>query len=178
MSTQLLPTPSILPTPTPDPTSLGAAQAAALRSSTAEVAFLNADLKARYLSAFADYTTNMTSGEFIPEDRRVPPKPPYAWELAPPDANGMVWYQIGTTPVTDQPPTPSYNAGNAPPNAVPNMMLIGNREGNTKWFQALPGDTFPNGQVTPPSATSAEGVKGPFEKFGAVAGYGWYLQVS
>jgi len=159
-----------------DPTSLSAAQANILASSTAQVQRLNADLITRYHSAFDDYTLNMTSGGFVPVDRRVPPKPPNAWELAPANADGFVFYQIGTTPVCDQPPTPNYNADNPQPNTVPNMIMLGNRI-NGKWFQALKGDTFPNGQTTPP-ITSADGVAGTFEKFGAPVGPGWYLQVN
>jgi len=159
-----------------DLTSLTAAQANILASSTAMVKRLNDDLKSRYLSAFADYVANMQSGGFVPEDRRVPPKPPNAWELAPPNSDGFIFYQVGTTPVCDQPPPPYYAAGNPQPNTVPNMIMIGNRI-TGKWFQALKGDTFPNGQMTPP-ITSADGVAGTFEKFGAPVGPGWYLQVS
>jgi hypothetical protein len=101
-----------------------------------------------------------------------------AWELAPPDANGFVFYQIGTTPVCAMPPLPYYASGNATPTPVPNTIHIGNRIGTSNWFQALPGDTFPNGMTTPPM-TSADGVNGVFEKFGAPVGIGWYLlQVS
>jgi hypothetical protein len=154
-------------------TSLSAAQANILASSTAQVKRLNDDLKTRYLSAFADYVANMESGGFVPEERRVPPKPPKAWELAPANADGFVFYQIGTTPICDQPPTPSYNAGNPQPNTVPNMIMIGGQNGNTKWYTALKGDTFPSGMTTPPQPDGHT-----YEKFGAPVGPGWYLQVS
>jgi hypothetical protein len=160
-------------TPSADLTTLEAAQANILASSTELVKRLNADLKTRYLSGFADYVANMTSGGFVPEDRRTPPKPPNAWELAPPDKDGFVWYQIGTTPVCDMPPVPTYNAGNPQPNTVPNMILIGKQNGNTKWYTALKGDTFPSGMTTPPQADGHT-----YEKFGAPVGPGWYLQVS
>lgn len=159
-----------------DPTSLSAAQANILASSTAMVKRLNEDLITRYHMAYTDYVANMQSGENIPADRRVPPKPPMAWELAPPNESGFVFYQVGTTPVCDPGPTVNCNFDNPLPNKVPNVIMIGKNLGG-KWFQALPGDTFPNGQTTPP-ITSADGVTGTFEKFGAPVGYGWYLQVS
>lgn len=156
-------------------TSLSDAQANILAGSTAQVQRLNADLVLRYHMFFADYTQNMQSGGFVPEDRRVPPKPPHAWELAPPNQDGFVFYQISqTTLVCDQPPTPSYNAGNPQPNTVPNMIMLGVAipGGGGKWFQALKGDTFPNGMTTPPQPDGHT-----YEKFGAPVGPGWYLQV-
>src|SRR5437899_1469193 len=122
-----------------DLTSLSAAQANILNSSTAQVKRLNDDLKTRYLSAFADYVANMESGGFVPEDRRVPPKPPNAWELAPPNADGFVFYQIGTTPICPMPALPYYAAGNAQPNTQPNVIMIGVPipGGGGKWYQAL-----------------------------------------
>lgn len=160
-------------TPSADLTSIEAARANILASSTYMVARLDADLKTRYLSAFADYVANMTSGGFVPEDRRTPPKPPNAWELAPPDDDGFVWYQVGTTLVCNQPPTPSYNAGNPQPNTQPNVIMIGGQNGTTKWYTAMKGDTFPSGMTTPPQADGHT-----YEKFGAPVGPGWYLQVS
>ena len=155
-----------------DQTTLEAAQANILADSTAMVAKLNADLKARYLSAFADYVTNMESGEVIPAARQVPPKPPNAWELAPADANGFVFYQIGTTPVCDMPPLPFYAAGNQPPVKVPNTIDVGNLI-TGKWYTVAADDTFPVGMTTPPQADGHT-----YEKFGAPVGPGWYLQVS
>jgi hypothetical protein len=156
-----------------DQTSLSAVQANILASSTQMVAHLNADLKLRYLSAFADYVTNMESGEVIPVDRQAPPKPPNAWELCPPDINGLVWYQVGTTPICDMPPLPFYAGGNSQPNTLPNVIMIGGQNGNTKWYSALKGDTFPSGMITPPQPDGHT-----YEKFGAPVGPGWYLQVS
>ena len=82
-----------------DLTSLSAAQGNILASSTAMVNRLNEDLITRYHMAYTDYVANMQSGENIPADRRVPPKPPMAWELAPANADGFVFYQVGNTPV-------------------------------------------------------------------------------
>ncbi len=158
-----------------DDTTLTAAQANILANSKVMVDKLNADLKSRYLSAFADYVANMESGEYVPPDRQAPPKPPNGWELAPPDANGFVFYQIGTTPVCAMPPLPSYNYANPQPNTQPNVIMIGTAipGGNGKWYQALKGDTFPSGMTTPPQPDGHT-----YEKFGAPVGPGWYLQVS
>jgi hypothetical protein len=155
-----------------DQTTLAAAQANILADSTAMVAKLNADLKSRYLSAFADYVTNMESGEVVPADRQVPPQPPDGWELAPPDANGFVFYQIGTTPVCDMPPLPFYAAGNAAPVKVANTIDVGKLI-TGKWYTVGADDTFPVGMTTPPQADGHT-----YEKYGAPVGPGWYLQVS
>ena len=156
---------------TADQTTLEAAQSNILASSTAMVARLNADLKTRYLSAFADYVANMESGEVVPEDRRVPPKPPHAWELAPPNSDGLVFYQVGTTPVCDMPPLPFYAAGNTAPVKVANTIEVG-RNITGKWYSVGPNDTFPSGMTTPPQPDGHV-----YEKFGAPVGAGWYLQV-
>src|SRR4051794_9772317 len=120
-----------------DDTSLAAAQRNILANSTEMVKRLNADLKYRYDQAYADYVTNMQSGGFVPEERRTPPKPPMGWELAPADENGFVFYQIGTTPVSNPGAAVNYQAANPVPNTVPNMIMIGSRNGNSKWFTAL-----------------------------------------
>jgi hypothetical protein len=155
-----------------DLTTIEAARANILASSTEMVARLNRDLKFRYDSAYADYVANMESGGFVPEERRTPPQPPGAWELAPPNADGFVFYQIGTTPICDTPPVATYNGGNPQPNTTPNMIMIGKQSGNTKWYTALKGDTFPSGMTTPPQDDGHT-----YEKFGAPVGPGWYLLV-
>lgn len=156
-----------------DDTSLSAAQRNIAANSKGMVDHLNADLKLRYDQAYAGYLLNMQSGGFVPEERRTPPKPPNAWELAPPDENGFVWYQVGSTPVCPQGPATYFAGGNPQPNTTPNMIMIGAQNGNTKWYTALKGDTFPNGMTTPPQADGHL-----YEKFGAPVGPGWYLQVA
>jgi len=156
-----------------DLTSLSAAQANVLANSQYMVGKLNADLAAHYHSAYDDYVLNMQSGQNVPPERRHAPKPPLGWELAPPDADGFVFYQIGKTPVTAQGPDVGANFDNPQPNTQPNMILIGAQNGNSKWFTALKGDTFPSGMTTPPQPDGHT-----YEKFGAPVGPGWYLQVS
>jgi hypothetical protein len=155
-----------------DPDSLSAAQANILASSEENVRRLNVDLVKRYLALFADYVANMTSGGFVPPERQIPPSPPMAWQLAAPDADGFVWYEVGSTPACPQPPTPAYNHDNPQPNTVPNMIMIGGQNGNTAWYTALKGDTFPSGMTTPPQPDGHT-----YEKFGAPVGPGWYLQL-
>jgi hypothetical protein len=125
--------------------------------------------------AYTDYVANMQTGENIPADRRVPPKPPMAWELAPPNADGFVFYQVGTTPVCDPGPAVTCNYDNPQPNTQPNVIMLGGPipGGGGKWYQALKGDTFPSGMTTPPQPDGHT-----YEKFGAPVGPGWYLQVS
>lgn len=129
-----------------DLTSIDTVRASILASSTAMVAHLNADLKGRYLSAFADYVANMESGQIVPPERQVAPKPPNSWELAPPTPDGLVFYQIGTTPVCDMPPLPFYAAGNKPPALIPGTFDIGAEESALAgWFGVGPTDSEPNG---------------------------------
>lgn len=173
------PSPVLSPALSAADTSLSAAQANILAGSKAYVAWKNAQLASVYINTtWANYVLNMESGETIPPERQTPPQPPMALELAPPNADGFVFYQTGTTPVCAMPPLPYYAAGNAPIVALPNKMLIGNRIGTTAWFDALPGDGFPNGKTTPPNAVSADGVTGMFERFGGVASWGWYELLS
>jgi len=160
-----------------DDTTLQAAQRNILANSTEMVRRLNADLLSRYQSAYQDYLANMHSGENVPADRIHAPLPPYAWELAPPDGDGFIFYQVSkTTRIADPASYPdTYNSGSNPqPNATPNMIMVGARTASTNWFTALKGDTFPSGKMTPP-VTSSDGVIGIFEKFGAPVGPGWYL---
>jgi hypothetical protein len=142
-------------------------------ASVVNVAQLNAGLKARAAAAYADYVANMRSGENIPAYLKVPPTPPMAWELAPADAQGFVYYQIGTTPVCPQGPAVAANADNPPVNTIPNMIMMGGQNGSTMWWSALAGDTFPSGMTTPPQPDGHT-----YEKFGAPVGSGWYLRVS
>lgn len=154
--------------------SLAAAQAIILESSKATVDRLNEDLKNRYYMLFNDYVTNMTSGNYVPPENRIPPTPPMAWELAPADKDGFVFYQIGHNPVVPTPAPPPYNGGIQPPNKTPGVILMGpENPANPKWRTALPGDTWPSGQETP---VQGDGHK--YIKFGAPVGAGWYLQIS
>jgi len=155
-----------------DETSLSAAQANILASSTENVRRLNADMKTRYLSGFADYVANMQSGGFVPEERRTPPTPPKAWQLAAPDTDGFVFYEIGQTPVCDMPPAVNYSGGITAPVKVANTIDVGKLI-TGKWYSVGPLDTFASGQETPPQADGHT-----YEKFSAVVGAGWYLQLS
>jgi hypothetical protein len=157
-------------------TSLTAAQANILADSQAMVASLNAKLIALYHSAYVDYVANMQSGENVPANRRTPPAPPMAWELAPADANGFVFYQIGTTPVCAAGAQVTCNFDNPAPSAKPAGVIDVGHLISGKWFSVGQADTFPVGMTTPPT-TSEDGTSGTFAKYGAPVGPGWYLQV-
>lgn len=132
------------------------AQQMILQSSIVQRDQRNADLIVIFHSKWVDYASNMTSGGFVPPERRNPPAPPMGWELAPPDANGYVWIRIGSTPVCAQPLTPGYNGGMVPPPSSPNapppppgtepVFDLGHPDGNnTGWYSAGPDDTEPSG---------------------------------
>src|SRR5215470_6769703 len=125
--------PSVTNPSTIDPlsTSLEVVRANILASSKVMVAALNADLKNRYLSAFNDWCISVNAGKI---DNTKPPKPPMAYELAPADENGFVWYQISkTTTVCDMPPVPESKLN---PPAVPDGTVdIGSDLGGG-WYAA------------------------------------------
>ena len=87
-------------------TSLAAALDNTLRSSTAQVAHLNDELKQRYLQTFNDWTISVLAGRI---DNMQPPQPPPAWKLSAPNADGFVFYEPGKDGdpvVTPLPPIP------------------------------------------------------------------------
>jgi hypothetical protein len=152
-----------------DPASISvdAARANILRSSTIMVASLNADLKNRYLSAFNDWCISVNAGKI---DNTNPPKPPMAYELAPPDENGFVWYQISkTTPVCDMPPVPDSKL-NVPEPPAGTIDLGADLGGG--WYAAGPHDRVAPGTII----TLPNGLK--LQKVGFFMGNGWYQKVS
>lgn len=159
----------------PDPTSNATAQANILLASQNNIAILNAGLVSRYHGAYADYVANMRSGGFVPPERQTPPPVPLAWELAPPDADGYVFYQVGAAPVCAALPPVDYLGGLTVTPRSPTTIHVGPRIGVTKWFSVGPTDGYPDGSVTPPT-TSDDGVTGVFQKYDSVIG-GWYLLV-
>lgn len=162
-----------------DATSLVAAQANQLASSTAMAAQLNDNLKIIYLGAFNDWAANVNAGR-IPNTN--PPQPPLAYVVAAPDAHGFQWPVVGTSPVCAMPPVPADHSlsqaqiqASLPPNTIDiGPAIVG---GGGKWFGVGPNDTFPQGMVTPP-IPDASGTLHTYEKYGAPVGAGWYLQLS
>jgi len=154
-----------------DATSLGAAQANQLASSTIMVAQLNNNLKSIYLTAFNNWAISVNAGR-IPNTN--PPQPPAAYVVSKPDANGYQWPVPGTEPVCEIPPIPVDHFTVTP--KAPNTIDIGQSIGGS-WFSVGPSDTFPSGQTTPPIADST-GTLHTYEKYGAPVGPGWYLQLS
>lgn len=167
-----------------DGTSLTDAQANALASSTCNVSRLNKDLMNRYQHAYADYVVNMHSGNPIPDSQRQPPKPPMAWELAPPDADGLIWYQIGTTPLCPPGPLVTPNSDYLPP--VPIAHNIGMNwatrpDGPSKgsWVTATKDDGMHGGYVTKPitDPTFPDEPPHTYLRLTTVAGPGWWEQL-
>jgi hypothetical protein len=155
-----------------DATSLGAAQANQLASSTIMVSQLNSNLKFIYLTAFNNWKISVDAGRIPNTD---PPQPPCGYEVSAPDANGFQWPVVGKTPVCDVPPIPVDHFTVVP--LVPNTIDVGKNIGG-KWFSVGAKDTFQAGNTTPPNTVSEDGVTGSFEKYGAPVGAGWYLQVA
>src|ERR1041384_533011 len=87
----------------PDATSLAAAQANQLASSTIMVRQLNDNLKTIYLTGFNNWKISVDAGRIANTN---PPQPPAGYEISKPDKNGFQWPVIGNTPVCDMPPLP------------------------------------------------------------------------
>jgi hypothetical protein len=155
----------------PDATSLVAAQANQLASSTIMVGQLNDNLKSIYLTGFNNWKINVDAGRW---PNTNPPQPPMAYEISKADKNGFQWPVIGDTPVCDMPPIPEDHF--TKPTLVPNTIDIGRNIGGS-WFSVGPHDTFPAGKTTPPIPDLA-GTLHTYEKFAAPVGAGWYLQLS
>jgi hypothetical protein len=79
-------------------TTIEAARANTLVSSTAMVEHLNAELKKRYESSFESWKTMVVAGKI---DNTNPPQPPAGYELLPPNPDGFVFHGPGSNPVTE-----------------------------------------------------------------------------
>jgi len=157
-----------------DATSLAAAQANQLASSTAQAAQLNVNLQSIFMTAFNNWCLSVDAGRIPNTD---PPQPPVQYVVSAPDKQGFQWPVVDPsgTPVCPMPPIPADMTNSTPP--VPNNIVVGSAiPGAPGWWTCGQGDTFPSGKTTPP-VTSADGVFGTFEKFGAPVGNGWYLKV-
>lgn len=155
-----------------------------LAGSKMTIAALNADLIWRYHAAMVDYNKNVDSGQMSPNpgglNYRPAPTVPNAWELAPANDDGFVFYQPGTTPVCDPDPVNadhSLTQGQTQAALQKNVIDIG-KHLQGAWFSLGSADTFEVGKTTPPIA-GADGIPHTYEKFGGFApGTGWYLQLS
>ena len=154
-----------------DATSLAAAQANQLASSTIMAGQLNDNLKFIYLTGFNNWKNNVDAGRIANTN---PPHPPKAYVVSQPDAAGFQWPVLGTDLVCAMPPIPEDHFTVVP--KVPNTIDVG-RNIYGKWFSVGPNDTFTSGMTTPPIPDST-GALHTYEKFAAPVGAGWYLQVS
>lgn len=136
---------------------------------------INTDLASAYKSKYNDWATNMTSGGFVPPERRTPPAVPNSWVVV---VNADILNdrtQTGPPVFTLPAPLPTYNAGIVPTVAHDGAILIGPRNGGptSLWFNALAGDGFPAGMKTPVQPDGHE-----YLKFNTPFGWGWYLQLA
>jgi len=159
-------------------TSLDQAIANTLFAVTAEATIRNASLKANYLGVtFPNWATSGPGGS-VPNTE--PPKPPASYVVAyfsDPTSAEMSHpvpqpYPSQTGPaVCDMPPIPgviTHSEGTGKiGKAIPG--------GKGVWFQALEGDTTPDGIVAP--GTSQDGVVGLFQKVGFPMGAGWFQKI-
>jgi hypothetical protein len=151
-----------------------------LVTATAKMRDDNDKLKAAFLnSTWADYVGRMQSGQRLSPELQVPPKPPVAFVLSPPDADGNVSIQPGNEPMCPMPPVPTYLGGLLPTVPIPNHIHIGAQIPGTLWFQAGDDDGVPSGQEVPNPDSPSDGHL--YEKFGspfrASGKGGLYLQV-
>jgi hypothetical protein len=112
-------------------TTLAAAQANTLASSTATAQHLNDELKNRYLSAFNDWTISVLAGRI---DNSNPPQPPAGYDVVT-GPEGFAWPALGTTPVAVMPPVP-------PDHSKPQVQTFPEPD-NIR--NVPPGDTMPVG---------------------------------
>jgi hypothetical protein len=115
-------------------TSLPAAIANTLASSTAMATHLNDELTRLYLSRFNDWTISVIAGKI---DNSNPPKPPTGYVLIT-DPIGFSWPSLtGTEPLCDMPPIPADYS-------KPQVLVIPEPE----HIRNVPrGDTMPVGYV-------------------------------
>lgn len=112
----------------------------------AQVAFLNAGLQSAYTSKYNDWVLNITSGGFVPVDRRTPPPVPLSWmaiENAAPLYNGSM--QSGAPVFTLPDPLPTYNGGITTPVLPAGHIHVGPEMSTKGYFQAADDDTVPQG---------------------------------
>lgn len=119
---------------------------ASLRAgSLIEISSLNAALKYKFYTDVTNWHINMMSGQSLPPERQLPPVPPMAWELAPPDKDGYEFPQIGTTPIAPVPEAVFYHGITiAQQNAAkpPNVFELGHATGNPGWWSVGFDDTM------------------------------------
>ncbi len=163
-------------------TLLDQAQANVLAAAQRQVSDWNAVLKSNYLTAFDNWSQSVIAGR---SDNTNPPKPPTGFALGyftdPTTGPGSVgpygdtpilwaYPKANGGPVCDMPPVPGVVSH---PRGV---MLIGTSNPSApEWFNAMEGDQTP--VSTTAFGTSKDGISGLFQKYGGVAGYGYFRRI-
>jgi hypothetical protein len=114
--------------------------ATVLRSTTAQVAALNATLKSLFLATFNNWLINWNAGRVT--DKSTAPIPPAAYIVSSStDETGLTWAApaIGTAPVCGQPAIPDQTAPQVHPVVT----------GNSTLMNVPAGDTMPVGALIP-----------------------------
>ncbi len=117
-------------------------------TNSAWVAFENPQLAANYQSHYNDWAANLTSGGFVPPERRTPPPVPNSWVVvvnAAPLLNDRA--QTGPSVFTLPNPLPTYNGGLVKIILPANHIHVGPETSAKGWFQAMDDDTVPSGQT-------------------------------
>lgn len=155
-------------------TTIQAARANTEASSRAFVSNYNEDLTRIYLaSVFNPWADSVRAGNATNEN---PPKPPMAYELAPPDLNGFVFYQVGFKPVCSIPAVP------------PNAATVVIQHSKVDKVNVPPGDTRKAGDVATGAQLIALGAEpgeigdpmslwGKAEHGGFMGVYRWYERI-
>ncbi len=115
----------------------------------AQLPVLNAGLESGYKSKYKDWAANMTSGGFVPVERRTPPPVPNSWVVVENEAplyNDAA--QNGPPVFTLPDPLPSYNGGiTGTPAFPPGHIHVGPQMSTPGYFQAADDDTVETGKT-------------------------------
>lgn len=150
-----------------------------LALATAEMRIKNQAAEAYYKNiVWRAFVVRMTSGNTLPPDQQIPPKPPTGYSVSLPNADGLVYCQPSGLPVCAMPPLPTYNGGLHVTTSVAGHISI-NWDAwrpNSKWVPANKDDGWSDDVVTPPQM-APDGQMHTYQRFPTPFG-ALYLQQS
>lgn len=158
-------------------TGTGAADAQANQAASAAVRtdFLNRGLQSQYDSAINDYNANMLSGTL----KVAPPLPvaPHSWVYEPAIAGGAPGLSQTGPLLTTTIPIQHLNLGSleqlTPGNAPKGVFAgIGHQLWASSYYDANYGDTWPDGELSPPQPPNGQ----QYVRKYAVVGWGWWVK--